>query len=218
MTDQSGHTSVSWGVSIRTVSICRWPMLLLGVWAGLIGGGGIPPPLPPLKFCKEVNLKICSGSGRSPAAQKTKSQTNDQAPPFLLLSSLEDIILWNFINGNISKATHRSDREIQTETTGKGFRSCSFGNIQLLLLTDLFCWEKQSGICFCLWRMENNLGTRKKWQIISQTNCANETRLLFCDHMNTFIIWCPNTSEVACGLDCVVIMVVITWHFHIAAA
>lgn len=69
---EEGHTKVSCGVSIRTVSTCLCPMLLLGVCAGLMGGGGMPPPLPPLKFCKEVNLKICSGSGRSPVAQRAQ--------------------------------------------------------------------------------------------------------------------------------------------------
>lgn len=67
---EDGHTKVSCGVSIKTVSTCLCPMLLLGVCAGLMGEGGMTPPLPPLKFCKEVNLKICSGSGRSPVAQR----------------------------------------------------------------------------------------------------------------------------------------------------
>lgn len=178
------NTSVSWGVSIRTVSTCRWPMLLLGVCAGLIGGGGTPPPLPPLKLCKDVNLKICSGSGRSPATQKTKTQTNDQAPPFIPLSSLNEIILRQPHNDNISKATHRSDREIQTETTEKGFRTCSFGNIQLLLLTDLFCC-KQNELKCVLWMVmvmsSRQFRHKKDGRYVTNctTNCAYETDLLF---------------------------------------
>lgn len=40
---------------------------------------------------------------------------------------------------NNEKGTHRFDIETQMETIRKGSRSCFFGNIQLLLLSDLFC-------------------------------------------------------------------------------
>lgn len=89
---EEGHTKVSCGVSIRTVSTCRCPMLLLGVCAGLMGGGGMPPPLPPLKFCKEVSLKICSGSGRSPVAQR--AQFKNHIIWHLLLRESSNCIGW----------------------------------------------------------------------------------------------------------------------------
>lgn len=50
---------------------------------------------------------------------------------------------------NNEKETHQSDIETQMETIRKDSRSCSFGNIQLLLLFDLFCCrEKESVISF----------------------------------------------------------------------
>lgn len=50
---------------------------------------------------------------------------------------------------NNEKETHQSDIETQMETIRKDSRSCSFGNIQLLLLFDPFCCrEKESGISF----------------------------------------------------------------------
>ncbi len=40
---------------------------------------------------------------------------------------------------NNEKGTHQFDIETQMETIRKGSRSCFFGNILLLLLSDLFC-------------------------------------------------------------------------------
>lgn len=39
-----------------------------------MGKQGAPPPLPPLKLCSDVSLKICSGSGRSPENTHTHTK------------------------------------------------------------------------------------------------------------------------------------------------
>lgn len=59
-------TIVSWGVSVRTVSGCLWDKLWLDTSVVQELGRQL------LKFCKDVNLNVWSGSGFSPVKEKNK--------------------------------------------------------------------------------------------------------------------------------------------------
>lgn len=71
---RTGRTKVSCGVSMRTVSICLWGAWL-GVWVGPVCWLTLA-----LKFCREVSLKVCSGSGFSPAADRTAGSPRRRSP------------------------------------------------------------------------------------------------------------------------------------------
>lgn len=59
-------TIVSWGVSVRTVSGCLWDKLWLDTSVVQELGRQL------LKFCRDVNLNVWSGSGFSPVKGKKK--------------------------------------------------------------------------------------------------------------------------------------------------
>ena len=65
-------TIVSWGVSVRTVSGCLWDKLWLDTSVVQEFGRQL------LKFCKDVNLNVWSGSGFSPVKGGKKKFASEE--------------------------------------------------------------------------------------------------------------------------------------------